>query len=399
MYSIATRMNKAGMPAFVGKNGWHRSYLAKTLANRAVLGEFQPHIKVEGKRVPQGEPIKHYFPAIVPEDLFFRAQHSKSQRRVSGSGRKGVGYTNLFTGLARCAYCKSIIAFENKGASARGGTYLVCDSAQRGRGCSATRWRYKDFEATFLAFVRELDLESIVNANEDAEKRRQLEDELSSLRGELSVVADLMEKTYAVLSAGGSPEFVAGKLNELTARQSSLRKHTAKKEAEQQEFNARDSRFYESREEIRDLVRKLQMPPSGELYKVRAQIASRLKLLVRTLLIGPEGNVPTLLRSIEHLKRQLTEEADELIAHMQKMAADPAHSSRFFVVGFRDASLRVVFPTRDDPLQFKQQIVGRRGVDDGKTSIDYIAPSGEQTSLITAAQIAWDQDVPDELDR
>ncbi|WP_245284670.1 DUF3800 domain-containing protein [Bradyrhizobium sp. th.b2] len=33
---------------------------------------------------------------------------------------------------------------------------------------------------------------------------------LSALRGELSSVSDLMEKTYAVLSAGGSPEFVAG---------------------------------------------------------------------------------------------------------------------------------------------------------------------------------------------
>jgi DNA invertase Pin-like site-specific DNA recombinase len=42
MYSIANRLNKSGLPAFVGKNGWHRSYLAKTLENRAVLGEFQP---------------------------------------------------------------------------------------------------------------------------------------------------------------------------------------------------------------------------------------------------------------------------------------------------------------------------------------------------------------------
>src|SRR5215831_10992444 len=37
MYSIAARLNRAGVPAFVGKNGWHRSYLAKTLENRAVL--------------------------------------------------------------------------------------------------------------------------------------------------------------------------------------------------------------------------------------------------------------------------------------------------------------------------------------------------------------------------
>lgn len=88
MYSIAKRLNKASVPAFVGKNGWHHSYIAKTLANRAVIGEFQPHVKVDSDRVPSGEPIKNYFPAIVTEDTLYRAQNAKSERKQSGSGRK-----------------------------------------------------------------------------------------------------------------------------------------------------------------------------------------------------------------------------------------------------------------------------------------------------------------------
>jgi DNA invertase Pin-like site-specific DNA recombinase len=183
MYSIATRLNKAGVPAFVGKNGWHRSYIAKTLANRAVLGEFQAHVKLDGRRVAEGEPIVGYFPAIVSGELFFQAKHGRSQRKAggAGSGRKGPGYTNLFTGLARCAYCKSTIAFENKGSGTRGGSYLICGDAQRGLGCDATRWRYRDFESSFLAFVEELDLDSIVNSNEDAEKRKRLETERAAI--------------------------------------------------------------------------------------------------------------------------------------------------------------------------------------------------------------------------
>jgi DNA invertase Pin-like site-specific DNA recombinase len=373
MYSIATRLNKAGVPAFVGKNGWHRSYLAKTLENRAVLGEFQPHVKVDGKRVPEGEPIKGYFPAIVSEELFFQAQHSRSQRKTAGSGRKGPGYTNLFTGLARCAYCHSTIAFENKGPGTRGGTYLLCGNAQRGRGCDATRWRYQDFEASFLAFVQELDLESILNASEDAEKRKRLEDEVLALRGELSSVAELMEKTYAVLSAGGSPTFVAGKLNELTAKQSELGERLASKEAEQQDFNGRDSRFYTSREEIKALVKRLQMPPSDELYKLRAQIASRLKVLVETLLIAPQGALPTMQRSIEHLQKITGGEADDVVAHMQQLAAHPDQSRRYFAVGFRDAAVRVVFPAYGDPLRYEQQIIaGQSSSEDGERSIDVL---------------------------
>jgi DNA invertase Pin-like site-specific DNA recombinase len=368
MYSISTRLNKAGVPAFVGKNGWHRSYIAKTLANRAVLGEFQPHVKTDGKRVPEGDPIVGYFPAIVSEELFFQAQHGRSQRKAGGpgSGRKGPGYTNLFTGLAMCAYCNSTIAFENKGSGSRGGSYLVCGNAQRGRGCNATRWRYQDFEASFLAFVEELDLESIINANEDAEKRKQLENEIAAVRGELSSVNELMEKTYEVLSAGGSTEFVIRKLKELTERQSDLKERQATKEAEQQEFEARDSRFYSSREDIKNLIKELQRPTDDGVYKLRAQIASRLKVLVETLLIAPQGALPRMRRTIKQLLEINGGEIDDVVSHMRQLAAHPDQSRRYFAVGFRDAAVRAVFPVYNDPLSFEQQVVAGRNSESGE---------------------------------
>jgi DNA invertase Pin-like site-specific DNA recombinase len=374
MYSIATRLNKAGVPAFVGKNGWHRSYIAKTLANRAVLGEFQPHVKIDGDRVPEGEPIAEYFPAIVSEELFFQARHGRSQRKPggAGSGRKGPGYTNLFTGLARCAYCNSTIAFENKGAGSRGGSYLVCGDAQRGRGCEATRWRYQDFETSFLAFVEELDLESIINSNEDAEKRKRLESELAAISGELSSVTVLMEKTYELLSTGGSTEFVAGKLKELTDRKLQLAERQTAKESEQLEFNARDSRFYSSREDIKNLVAELQKPASDETYKLRAQIAARLKVLVETLLIAPQGALPKMKRSIEQLLEINSGQADDVIDHMTQLAAHPDQSRRYFAVGFRDAAVRAVFPTYNDPLKFEQQVVAGRKAGSGEGYIETI---------------------------
>jgi DNA invertase Pin-like site-specific DNA recombinase len=356
MYSIASRLNKAGVPAFVGKNGWHMSYLAKTLKNRAVLGEFQPHVKLDGKRVAEGNPILGYFPAIISEDLFFRARHSSSQRRNNGAGRKGLAYTNLFTGLARCAYCRSRVVFENKGSGSRGGTYIVCGNAQRGRGCVATRWRYQDFEASFLAFVQELDLDTIVDADGDAEKRKKLQDELAALRGEATSIAELMEKTWAAF-AGGVPEFIAGKLTELSARQSEVGKRLASKEAELDAFQTRDSRFYTSQEEIKDLVKKLQTPGTHELYKLRAQIASRLKGLVDTLLIAPRGALPATPGSLEQLLDMTEEEVEELLPDPQRIAMPSDQSRRYFAVGFRDtAAVRVVFPTYSDPLQFELQI-------------------------------------------
>lgn len=382
MYSIATRLNKAGVPAFVGRNGWHTSYIAKTLDNRAVLGEFQPHQKANGKRIPDGEPISNYYPVIISDELFFQAQHSKSQRSAGGmgAGRKGPGYTNLFAGLANCAYCNSAMIFENKGAGSKGGTYLVCSGVRRGRSCEGTRWKYRDFEASFLAFVQELDLESIVSADDDAAKRKTLENELFAIRGELSTTNELMEKTYAVLIAGGSPDFVAGKLNELAARQSDLKTRLEAKEAEKQEFDARESRFYTSREEIKDLVTRLQGAPTHELYKVRAQIVSRLKVLVETLLIAPAGELPKMKRRIEQLRQMSDGPSDDVVAHVEQLAEQPDQSRRYFAIGFRNEAVRIVFPVYNDPLKFEQQIVTGRSsagqVQGQLSSISVISPEG-----------------------
>jgi DNA invertase Pin-like site-specific DNA recombinase len=107
MYSVTSRLNKARVETFGGPNGWYQSYIAKILSNRAVLGEFQPHVRVDGKPVPDGEAIQGYFPAIIDEELFYQAQFAKSQRRGAGAGRKGAAFTNLFSGLAKCAYCGS----------------------------------------------------------------------------------------------------------------------------------------------------------------------------------------------------------------------------------------------------------------------------------------------------
>lgn len=190
-----------------------------------------------------------------------------------------------------------------------------------------------------------------------------------------------MEKTYAVLSAGGSPEFVAGKLNELTARQTVLREHLASKEAEQRDFGGRDLRFYTSREEIKELVKKLQLPPSEELYKLRAQIASRLKVLVETLLIAPQGALPAMQRTIQELQKITGEEADDVVAHMQQVAVHPDQSRRYFAVGFRDAAVRAVFPAYDDPLRFDKQIIAGDSASEGEHSIDVVEPPDRRTSI------------------
>jgi len=329
-----------------------------------VIGEFQPHVRVEGKRVAEGESVPGYYPAIMDEELFYQAQFATSQRRESGAGRKGVAFTNLFSGIAKCAYCRSPILFENKGEGAKGGKYLVCDGAKRQRGCPGLRWRYQDFEASFLAFVEELDIEGVINATSHFEKRDQLERDIAALKGELLNVNGLMEKTYAVLNQGGPVEFVTAKLNELEQRRTELTKGLGTKSLEQQELLSRESRYHRGKEEIRQLVEMLQSPSSEDLFKIRAKVASQLKALIDTLLVASIGESPRLRQSIDELKVIAAEGADDVIAHMEQRAAHPDQSKRYFSVAFRDSAVRIVFPDADDPLRYQQQIVAKAGLID-----------------------------------
>lgn len=49
-YSITRRLNMDRVSHFGRSKGWHQSYVSKILKNRAVIGEFQPHRLVDGKR-------------------------------------------------------------------------------------------------------------------------------------------------------------------------------------------------------------------------------------------------------------------------------------------------------------------------------------------------------------
>ncbi len=77
---------------------WNETYIRHVLRNRVVLGEFQPmRLDASGKRVPDGPPIKDYFPAVIEQGLFDRAQAACKQRyRERGPSGK---FVNLFSGI------------------------------------------------------------------------------------------------------------------------------------------------------------------------------------------------------------------------------------------------------------------------------------------------------------
>jgi DNA invertase Pin-like site-specific DNA recombinase len=127
-YTVAKRLNNEHIPPLNGGKQkrdedhnpigpvselWSTGAVAKLIANDAPLGLYQPHVD----RKPVGEPIKDYYPRIIEKTLADRARAQISSRqtttiaggktviRPSHAGRKGVHYSNLFSGIAKCGVC------------------------------------------------------------------------------------------------------------------------------------------------------------------------------------------------------------------------------------------------------------------------------------------------------
>ena len=358
-YSITRRLNEDSITPFARSRGWQMSYVSKILNNRSVIGEYQPHKMVAGKRVPDGPAITNYFPAVVEQELFYRAQQGRRERLARGAGRKGKFISNLFSGLATCAYCRAPMHFENKGYPPKGACYLVCDAARRGLGCETKRWRYDHFETSFLAFVREVDLAQIVHSEEVAARRSALEASIEALQGELATIGQQMDRTYELFAiAGEAKEFVAEKLKALESRRAAIDEELRLKQAERTAITAEVSAYYESRDQVKALLAQLQGRDGDEVYKLRAQIAARLKSLVTTIIVAPLGDAPLTRRTIEFLSNQ--PDAEDVIAHLERMSEDEAEHRRFFAVGLADGTVRAVHPSDEDPLQFHQQLLANK---------------------------------------
>ena len=199
----------------------------------------------------------------------------------------------------------------------------------------------------------------MINSDEEARKRQEAEAAVSSILGELSSVEQHMQRTYELLATGAATDFVSGKLRELENRQKDLNSRLSEKREELQSLASRVANFYESKEDVRAFVERLQGPGAFELYKLRAQIASRLRTLVESLVVAPLGDRPKTERGIDFLRGQPG--ATDVIHEMEARLAGGAEDARYFAVGFRNGAVRAVFPRDGDALDYRQQVIANAG--------------------------------------
>jgi DNA invertase Pin-like site-specific DNA recombinase len=342
-HALVRKLNSAKTPTFGRSNWWHRSYILKILKNRAVLGEFQPCRMVDGKkRKAVGEPIQAYFPHIIQEDLFRRAEHSRANRRKSGRGRKGDYFTNLFSGVASCWYCRSRMIIENKGPSPKGGRYLVCSAAREGEGCIRAGWRYEHFELSFLSFIEQLDLPNVLGESDP--EMKQLQETLRTLQAhEFSIKRD-MDIAWEAREERQS-RFLGEKISELERQYEAVQERLKQTKVAIESLESARLTFDEGRNQLKLLTARLrdQTRKREDLYEDRSLVADRIKAIADDIEIASEGGSPLVEGRVRYVN--------------PKRANSQRHgvfiTDRFFLVTFKDHSTLGVHPDKDDPYNIE----------------------------------------------
>jgi len=214
---------------------WHQSYIFKLLHNRAVIGEYQPEVTVNGKRVA-AEVIENYYPAIIDRDTFELIQDETRLRRENHAGRKGKKYSNLFQGMTRCDVCGARMRYLNhtKDVTRKNGLrpwaiYLACSSSLKKNGCKNKQYySYLHMENFVLSGVMS-DIDIVEAAGVHVERQKQhlervqdLDAQLTREKATISRYLDAMESQQLA----NMPELIR-KLEKSNAKRTELEKQLA----------------------------------------------------------------------------------------------------------------------------------------------------------------------------
>jgi DNA invertase Pin-like site-specific DNA recombinase len=294
-FTIARRLTAEGIRPFGKSRGWQSSYIKKILMSEAAIGTFQPHVMVNGKRVPSGPPVHGYFPAVVPNDLYFKAQGGLQGRRVGAAGRKGRHFRNLFSGIAKCAQCDSPMHFIDKGPKPKGGQYLQCDGARRGLGCANRKlFDYWWVEELVRATMSEEMFSKIQRRNND--QRREWQERLSAVGDERVALTRKLERW---LKFDDIPELEDPGEDPLFHYIQSARSKLRALGQQENELKRKLQGIPASGESPKDLLDRIEsfwaeidlIADESERYRARASLAQELRRLLTALVFFDEETV------------------------------------------------------------------------------------------------------------
>ena len=337
--SIAKTLNSEGVKNFAKHTDWQPSYIAKILSNRAVIGEYQPFTwqsqeneeteEIRRWREPIGMAVKNYYPVIIKPEFFDAVQERKRNRRSAvgrlypgrGSGAPAV-ISNLFTGLAKCGFCKAPMVFVNKGS---GSVSLVCDKSRRGLGCRYVGYPYSEFESSFLKYCSDLNLQDLFTDDSvDA-----IVSDIEAKEAEIGKVKTQIAKWVSGMQAvKKEPTAVIREIDrledELKTKEEELRRLRERKAEAQSESKRLES--------LKAIIAAMKAVPATKLNEMRHAVRQRILACVKCIFVYPYEDDGANFVGVEldrNTRRRITKMGYSVTSDIQRV-------ERYFEIEFKD---------------------------------------------------------------
>jgi DNA invertase Pin-like site-specific DNA recombinase len=232
---IVQRLTALGIEPWGRGRWWSKAYVGQILRGRAVRGEYQP--RRGGQK--DGAAIANYYPVVIEEALWERAQHALDQRK-DNPGRVGLKVANLFTGMLRDAATQSklLVAWQTRGSGQHRQQRRVLVSADSTEGrAKSVSFPYDVFEAAVLSLLKEVKPAEVLGEEPPSES--------ADLAGQLATVEGRMRKVESELVGDGDDvPALARVLRSLDQKRQDLQKRLAA--ARQKESNPRSVAWAET---------------------------------------------------------------------------------------------------------------------------------------------------------
>jgi len=275
---IVKRLTEGGYPPMGRSRKWNKGFLTSLFTGRLVLGEYQPKVRGEGKRVPNGEPDAEKYPAVIDEELYERAR-VKLLSRKHPVGRPAADRVNLFTGLVKNPrHGDNYIMVVRKDGSGRRVPVLLPSSADQGRAAGVS-FPLATFEKAVLGCLREVKPSEILPFQGEGE------DDVPIFRAELEKIEARIAKLESDLDKDEDDKDMVDWVKSQVRKQLTLKREvTAKLDGA---LSERANPLSEAWGKVTPLLDALQSAPDQEEARTRLRLA--LSRVIDSIWLLPTG--------------------------------------------------------------------------------------------------------------
>ena len=287
-HTIIRTLHAEGIASWSKSRKWEPSYIQKIVHSPALFGG----IEIDG------EIVEGYYPALIEKGRYNLICALRAERATTkNTNRKGVGVTNLFSGLLKCGYCGSAmnIAGYKENARSEGRKpyerrYVACHGARIGAtNCKMKMWFMDELEPALLFWMTYLDYATIMNVG----KKSSIESEkqkLASLEAQLSSAKSRIEHVMVAIEEGATGMVPRLKQHEATV--ASLSKDAKKQRLKVVARESQDGAGASRMKGLIALFKALKDTTSEIEHRVlREQLSAAIAAEVERIVLYPAGRL------------------------------------------------------------------------------------------------------------